>query len=257
MRAWINGVGWMTPAGCGMGRAGSEQPLCAGQLDIPTRAQVFEEPDKRFGRLDPFSRVGLAAVAFCLRDAGEEHWTEKRPIGIVASSRYGCLGTDVAYLETMLPDGGKLASPNLFAYTLPNCFLGEAALRFGLTGNSLLLNQKDDNGLCAVRFAMEELSWSGQQGVLAGFCDLPFSEMGLEVDFPGSLFFLLGREPDVRGVNYGELRLSGDQLLFKDKVVPDFSALVKACLGAHFINRFPGNKFQGKPACRDKEAVKR
>ena len=230
MKVWINSIGWVTAAGCGMGRTASEQPLCSGTLEIPTRKQIFAEPDKRFGRLDAFSRVGLAAITFCLRDAGEEQWNEKRPIGIVAASRYGCLATDIDYLETMMPEGGKLASPNLFAYTLPNCFLGEAALRFGLTGNSLILNQLDDTMLNAVRFALEELAWSDQQGMLAGICDLEFPTEDESTDVPGSLFLLLGREPGVAAEPYGVLELVGEQLFFNGDCVPDLPALITACL---------------------------
>ena len=141
MKAWINGIGWVTPAGYGQGRQVQSWPLVPGELKIPTRKDVFAQIDRRFGRLDDFSRIGLAAVTFCLRDGLAEEWQEKRPLGIVASSRYGCLQTDMDYLQTMIPQHGLLASPNLFAYTLPNCFLGEASLRFGLTGNSMIINR--------------------------------------------------------------------------------------------------------------------
>ena len=230
MKAWINSIGWVTAAGCGMGSTASEPPLYSGPLEVPTRKQIFSEPDKRFGRLDAFSRVGLGAITFCLRDAGEEEWTEKRPIGIIAASRYGCLATDIAYLETMMSEGGKLASPNLFAYTLPNCFLGEAALRFGLTGNSLILNQWDDSQLNAVRFALEELAWSEQQGMLAGICDLEFPTEAQATAIPGSLFLLLGQGPGEKVAPYGELELVGEQLFFNGDCVPDLTALIKACL---------------------------
>jgi len=231
MKAWINGIGWATTRGCGSGRQAQEQPLWPGELPIPTRKMVFEKVDSRFGRLDDFSRIGLAAVTFCLRDAGAEEWQEKRPIGILASSRYGCLATDLDYLQTMLPDQGKLASPNLFAYTLPNCFLGEAALRFGLTGNTLVLNRRDPSRLSALRMAIEELSWSGQQAVLAGCCDLnPPPELADGDDLPGALFLLLGREPLTGSAPYGELELRGEELTIAGNPVADLPGLVQTCL---------------------------
>jgi len=231
MKAWINGIGWLTPAGMGMGRTNPQgpSPLQPGSIEIPTRKQLFAAMDRRFGRLDDFSRVGLAALTLCLRDGEAEDWQQKRPIGMVAASRYGCLATDRAYLETMLLDGGKLASPNLFAYTLPNSFLGEAALRFGLTGTSLVLNQADETRLGLLRFALEELAWSDQQGLLAGICDLPEAELGVATDLPGGLFLLLGRTAADWG-SYGELRLEQGELQFKGTRVSDLSALVMACL---------------------------
>ncbi len=233
MKASINGIGWLTAAGMGQGRSATEQPFCPGDLEIPKRKQVFEKPDMRFGRLDEFSRIGLAALAFCLRDAGAEAWDEKRSIGIVAASRFGCLPTDLAYLQTMLPDKGKLASPNLFAYTLPNCFLGEAALRFGLTGNTLVLNQADRTGLAPLRYALEELIWSEQQGVLAGVCDLAApDDLSVEQEFFGSLFLLLGKTPAVAVSSYGEIELRGDKVLFSGAEVNDLPSLVSACLAS-------------------------
>jgi 3-oxoacyl-[acyl-carrier-protein] synthase II len=231
MKGWINGIGWVTAAGFGRGRESSEHPFCPGLLEIPKRRQVFEQPDMRFGRLDEFSRIGLAALAFCLRDAGEEAWDKKRPIGIVAASRYGCLQTDLAYLQTMLPDQGKLASPNLFAYTLPNCFLGEAALRFGLTGNTLVLNQEDRTGLAPLRFALEELNWSGQQGLLTGTCDLtPPAAFAVGNECPGSLFLLLEKTPATAVPSYGELVLCDNEIFFAGTRAVDLPSLVTACL---------------------------
>ena len=231
MKGWINGIGWVTPAGYGCGGDGSQQPLCSGTLVIPKRKQVFAKADMRFGRLDEFSRIGLAGIAFCLRDAGLEEWDEKRPIGIVAASRYGCLQTDLAYLDTFIPDAGKLASPNLFAYTLANSFLGEAALRFGLAGNTLVFNRTDSTSLSPLCYALEELEWSNQQAVIAGICDLPapsaFSSPG---ETPGSLFVLLSKDAPSEESSYGTLELREGKMFFLEEQVSDLSGLVAACL---------------------------
>ena len=233
MKGWINGIGWVTPAGFGCGRENTQQPLCNGTLEIPKRKQVFAKADMRFGRLDEFSRVGLAAIAFCLRDAGTEEWDEKRSIGIVAASRYGCLQTDLAYLDTLLPEQGKLASPNLFAYTLANSFLGEAALRFGLTGNTLVFNHAETTALAPLCYALEELEWGGQQAIIAGICDLPApAEFSSENETPGSLFVLLSKKPPVGQSAYGALGLRAGKLIFSGEPVTDLSALIAACLTA-------------------------
>ena len=231
MKGSINGIGWVTPAGYGCGRESSHQPLVKGTLEIPKRKQVFAKADMRFGRLDEFSRIGLAATAFCLRDAGAEEWNEKRPIGIVASSRYGCLQTDLAYLDTLIPEQGKLASPNLFAYTLANSFLGEAALRFGLAGNTLVFNHADATSLSPLCYALEELVWSGQQAIVAGVCDLPaVAEFSPADETPGSLFLLLSKTPPPDRPAYGELELREGKLFFAAELITDFPTLVAACL---------------------------
>ena len=232
MKGSINGIGWVTAAGYGGGHNSDSQPLCPGVVSVPKRKQIFAKPDLRFGRLDEFSRVGLGAIALCLRDGGAEEWSEKRQIGIVAASRYGCLQTDIAYLETMIPDNGALSSPKLFVYTLSNSFLGEAALRFGLAGNTLVLNQQDETGgLAAVRYALEDLSWSEQPAILTGICDLaPPAELSRGDECPGGLFMLVGREPSTDVSSYGEVELLGEEILFAGSKVTDFRELVGACL---------------------------
>lgn len=232
MKAWVNGIGWITPAGCGQGRQASSSlsPLQPGEVQIPSRKDVFAQVDRRFGRLDDFSRIGLTAAAFCLRDGSAEEWQEKRPLGIVAASRYGCLQTDLDYLQTLIPEEGKLASPNLFAYTLPNCFLGEAALRFGLTGNSMIINRHDPSCLAPLKVSLEELAWSHQCGVLAGIVDLaPPVELASD-DLPGSLFLLLEKAPRTEVGSYGELELHEDVLRFNGRVMDSLPQLVTACL---------------------------
>ena len=152
-------------------------------------------------------------------------------MGIVASSRYGCLQTDLAYFETMLPQQGLLASPNLFAYTLPNCFLGEAALRFGLTGNSMIINRHDPDRLEPLKVGFTELAWSDQCGVLAGIVDLTApSEFRVVDDFPGSLFLLLEKEQRRDSESYGYLELREGQLSFNGQVVDSLVELITACI---------------------------
>ena len=192
---------------------------------------MFAGVDRRFGRLDDFSRIGLAAATFCLRDADAETWQEKRSLGIIAASRYGCLKTDLDYLETMLPDQGMLASPNLFAYTLPNCFLGEVTLRFGLTGSSVIINRNDPSKMEAVRFALEELAWSDQEGMLAGIIDLaPPAERAAADDFPGSLFLFLEKRARPGLVPYGKIEMNHGELTFNGSLVSDLKTLIFCCL---------------------------
>ena len=125
----VVGIGWITSQGPGRGREAREFSLTSGPIPPVAMEDVFPEPNFRFARLPQYSRVGLAAVAFALRDAGMEHWKAKRSAGIVASSRVGCLSTDIEYYNTVLPGDGGPPSPSLFSSTLPTCFLGEAAIQ--------------------------------------------------------------------------------------------------------------------------------
>jgi len=83
-----------------------------------------------------------------------------------------------------------LASPNLFAYTLANSFLGEAAIHFGLTGPALVLNEAGVRPLAALRWALAALADGQCQAALAGFCELPPDDL----ERGGALFVFLSLE---------------------------------------------------------------
>ncbi len=195
----ITGIGWVTVDGCGQGRSDADFVRRRGTLERLRRKDVFVESYQRFGRLDEFSKVGLAAIAFALRDADREEWEQKRPIGVIAATEFGCLHTDHEYYHTVIPQDGLLASPNLFAYTLPNCFLGEAAIRFGLTGPSYVINDDQPGALTVLEVAADTLAQGDCDAVLAGVGNPSTREaMGLEpVTPPGAVFVLL--EPGGRG----------------------------------------------------------
>lgn len=207
--------------------------MTSGPIPPVTREDVFSDPNLRFGRLPQYSRMGLAAVAFALRDAGMDHWTTKRSVGIVASTRAGCLATDIEYYDTVLPGGGGLPSPNLFSSTLPTCFLGEAAIQFGLTGPTLIVNDPAEDALSGVRMALENLSWGECGTMLAGHIDLSPEPAfrGIRLRHTGALFLVLesARTPDVPG--YGTLDLSEEGAVRHNGIViPGLNELVRACL---------------------------
>jgi len=207
--------------------------MTPGPIPPVTREDVFPEPNLRFGRLPQYSRLGLAAVAFALRDAGMEDWETKRAAGIVASTRAGCLATDIEYYNTVLPEGGGLPSPNLFSSTLPTCFLGEAAIQFGLTGPTLIVNDPAEDALSGVRMALESLSWGECGTMLAGHIDLPAEPAfpGIRPSYAGGLFMVLMNAGDSAASGYGTLDLSEGGALRHERVeIADLNELVRACL---------------------------
>ena len=165
--------------------------------------------------MDQYSRLGLSAVAFALQDARLDKHKEKRNIGIIASTVYGCLHTDIDYFNTTIPDGGLMASPNLFAYTLPNCFLGEAAIYFGLTGEGFVVNDSSHARLASLKIALDIIEFGEGEKMVCGVCDLGrpllFSQ-GKDLP-PGSLFLVIEKSPEPNLQVYGELSLGKDDLI--------------------------------------------
>ncbi len=234
MTAVITGVGWVTVSGPGRGRDHDGFSTPRGALPELTRESAFDEPYKHFGRMDPFSRLGLSALSLALKDAGLDQWSEKRPISVIAASAYGCLHTDEAYFDTIPgPDGGA-ASPALFSYTLPNCFLGEAAIRFGLTGNNLVMNTMEPAGAISPRMALGSLARGETEKVLCGCCDLeqPSFLTGEDASFPGAVFFMMESIPRMNAAPpYGALERANDGgVLFEGAPVSDLPDLVRRCL---------------------------
>lgn len=229
MHAEILGIGWVTAGGLGRGRQAASFQQPTGELPVIARQDVFVEPDLRFGRLDPFSKAGLTAIALALQDAGLDRWTEKRPFALIAGTRYGCLGTDSDYFTTVLPQGGGLPSPQLFVYTLPNCFLGEAAIRFGLTGPAWVASDPAADPLAAVRLGLETIAWEEAETVLAGVCELPRPAIldPAGEQRPVVLFLVLSRSGSGMGEALGEIGLEGGKLLVGGEEVADMEELIK------------------------------
>ena len=193
----ITGVGWVDSESMGWGRRYEKNPSGEGTLPKVTSRMIFGKGLPHFGRLDTYSKIGIAAIAFALKDAQRFEWQEKRPMGVFASTTHGCLETDINYLETMLPHGGRLASPRLFAYVLPNIFLGEAAIRFGFTGPCYSVNEDELSGLNGLRMALNNILLDESPAVIAGLCDAgrPESLEGLEDIAPGAYFLSSNNHP--------------------------------------------------------------
>lgn len=226
-------MGWINSAGTGSGR---ERPFrrsrAEDRIAIPA-AEIFSSPLPRFGRMDRYTRLGVAGIGLALKDAGLEERTDTlRDIPTMASTVYGCLETDEAYYKTVLPQGGKLASPNLFAYTLSNTFLGEAAIQFGLSGAGFVLHESSLSGIRGLKLAFLAVSEGGYSASVTGVCDSgPRPGLGLTGRAaPGALFFVLQREKEASRPAYGALtRQTGGMIFFEGEEIRDLFHLAERC----------------------------
>jgi 3-oxoacyl-[acyl-carrier-protein] synthase II len=236
MDAEITGIGWVTAAGMGRGREHQSFAMPRGQLPEINPADMFKKPYPNFRRMDEYSRLGLTATALALIDAGLAEWTRERDIGIIASTFYGCLGTDVDYYKTVIPDRGAHASPALFSYTLANSFLGEAAIRFGLTGINYVITEQRPTGLAGLQTAMDHLTRGGIQKILGGVCDVGCPQIFGEPDKvpPGAVFFMLEKSPAKDRSSYGKLIWSKTgKLIFNGSAITDLTDLVQECITSY------------------------
>ena len=230
MKAFVMGVGWVTAAGLGRGREGK---FSWGQGALPeiTRKQVFPEPQPHFGRMDLYSKLGVAAIVLALRDAGMECGDGERPYSLIASSVHGCLRTDSDFYETVCQKGPRYASPHLFAYTVANTFLGEAAIQLGLTGPTFLLNEPNLSGRMALLTALGLLATSESEVAVTGVCDVGPPALIAPNDSPfGALFFVLAADPG-HGRPYGGLTGDRDNILFEGEPFDEITGLAALLSG--------------------------
>jgi 3-oxoacyl-[acyl-carrier-protein] synthase II len=197
---------------------------------------MFKKPYPNFRRMDEYSRLGLTAVAFALIDAGLSEWTRERDIGTIASTFYGCLGTDVDYYKTVMPDRGAHASPTLFSYTLANGFLGEAAIRFGLTGINYVITEQRPTGLAGLQTALDHIARGDIEKILGGVCDVGcpqiFGEPGKVL--PGAVFFMLEKSPPKERSSYGTLQLnSTGDIILNGNIISDLTDIVQKCIKSY------------------------
>lgn len=231
-------MGWVTAAGFGRGRTHREFAMPPGKIPRVRPEEAFQRPYPNLRRMDAYSRLGVTAVALALKDAGLATWSRKRRIGIVAATIHGCLGADVDYYRTALPDAGAQASPAVFSYTSANSFLGAAAVHFGLTGITYAVSQDSATNLAGLASALLHFATYGGDGILGGFCDAGCPNIFRQAypTPPAAVFFMLQKAGSGAQPSLGSLSLSSSgSLLLNGNPVDLLTTLVKLCLQ----NRMP------------------
>jgi Beta-ketoacyl synthase, N-terminal domain len=168
----VIGGGWVTAPGHGRIGDGAKPVMVPGDPSVPPVGEIFMNPPVRHRRFDNYCRIGCAAIALALKDADMDHAESPRPIGIIASTRYGCFETDLAFHATAEEENGIYASPNLFSYTLPGMAISEAAIHFRLTGPTFTVGDPvGQRGYRALEIAVELISSGACRTMLAGWLD--------------------------------------------------------------------------------------
>lgn len=230
---YITGMGWITASGCGTGNNHYPFDFSNGVLADIFGKDFPVNPGFRKGRLDRFSLVGLQTITNALYDAGLYEWNNKREIGIIASTVYGCLKTDLNYNDSVISENGTLPDPNLFTHTLPNIFLGYAAILFGLTGPNYIYYEKTNDGFSALLSAMECILLGESKTMLAGICDIEPPEsfpVNDEME-PGSIFIVIEESVRHDRKHFGSLSMdNSDNILLNNTIINNIESCVKECL---------------------------
>ncbi len=191
----ITGIGWISAVNAGRGSDRCKPEWDVGTPTVPAAMLKSLKGGSRFGRLDLFSRIGVAAIGLALEDAG--YLPAKQPaaetsIALISATTSSCGVTDRDFYRTIQEEPG-LASPGLFVYTLATSFLGEAALRFSLTGAGMTVLESQPRADSALKLALEELITGDDEVVVAGICNL-FAQTSAAPRYSGALFLVLEKE---------------------------------------------------------------
>lgn len=223
MEIAIIGGGWVTAKNYGRMREGGRPVLATGAPAFPATEEIYTVRPARYRRFDPFTRLGLAAIALALQDAGLAAAGRKRSAGIVVSSVYECFEVDLAYYETAAKAGGQFASPNLFSYTLPGIVTGEAAIYFGLTGPTFTVGDSiASRGYPALAVAVDMIRAESCRTVVSGWLDSPGDRLQAHVrnidPVCGAVFLVLSSKYQnsalkrIRTDGAGRLSLGGKKI---------------------------------------------
>ena len=136
------------------------------------------------------------------------------------------------YFDTVMTDPMVGASPALFSYTLSSIFLGEAAIRFGLTGTTFIISEARPLGLGSLKLALVSIARGEADKMLCGVCN-HYRPKGFEKigKFPAGALFIVIEAPPAQGPSYGKVKFNErGRIELNQEAVDDFIELVRRCL---------------------------
>lgn len=226
----VMGGGWITASGIGCMSNSESFSMPEGTLPELRRELLTTKPDQRWGRLDNYSKAGLITASLALKDAGIDAIEAHKTTAIIVSTVTGSADVDRKYFHTVVPQMGLLASPNLFAYTLPNCMLGEISIRYGFTGPAMVLSQAAPDMTNGIIGGVKFLHYGLCERVIAGYCNIEASMDSVDTECKPGAVFLVMQKTNKKSL----LTFNGCELLCNGSKISDLVNL----MGELIHNRF-------------------
>lgn len=219
----VVGGAWITASGIGCINGGDEFSMPEGVLPKLSRELLSSKPEERWGRLDYYSKAGLVAASLALKDAGLDPQKISSSTAVITSTASGSVDVDHEYFRTVVPQNGLLASPNLFAYTLPNCMLGEISIRYGLTGPTMVVSQTTPDMMSGILGGAKFISYGLCEGVIAGYCNTEACIHYFDTSCKPGVVFLILQKTEQKSV----LTFNGSDLMYNGRVLSDLIDLMR------------------------------
>jgi 3-oxoacyl-[acyl-carrier-protein] synthase II len=242
MNYYINGIGFITPFASGCGKECDYFDPEPGEIKPITRKDFLHKPYKPFGRMDFFSKIGFAGIYYAYKDAGlintklkynefnNTDITYNTPI--IASTHSGCIDTDINFADSFQYENGKNASPSLFAYTLPNTFLGEISIYLKTIGENFIINEDSVTGMTGLKMGFDILDTNESDIIICGICNTGNHNMvkfNPSTIFSGSLFLTLSKLKNQ--FTYGSITedINGN-IIYKNMIIETLLDLAQVCI---------------------------
>ena len=211
----VMGGGWITASGIGCMSNSESFSMPEGTLPELRRELLTTKSDQRWGRLDNYSKAGLITASLSLKDANIDTIEAHKTTAIIVSTVTGSADVDRKYFNTVIPQMGLLASPNLFAYTLPNCMLGEVSILYGFTGPAMVLSQTKSDMMNGIVGGIKLLHYGLCERVVAGYCNIEAGMDSVDTECkPGAVFLVMqkAKNNSLLVFNNSELLYNGSEI---------------------------------------------
>jgi 3-oxoacyl-[acyl-carrier-protein] synthase II len=230
MNIAVMGSAWITASGISCMSDSKDFSMPEGTLPELRRELLTTSPDQRWGRLDNYSKAGLITASLALKDAGIDTVDIHKTTAIVVSTVTGCADVDNKYFHTVLPQEGLLASPNLFAYTLPNCMLGEVSIRYGFNGPAMVLSQTKSDMMNGIVGGIKLLHYGLCERVVAGYCNIEAGMDSVDTECkPGAVFLVMQKTK-----NNSLLVYNNSELLYNGSEISNLVDLMRGLIHNRF-----------------------
>lgn len=211
MNIAVIGGGWITASGFGSLEDGKDFSMPSqGTLPELRRELVLTKSGKHWRRLDSYCKAGLITASLALKDTDLYASKNLEKTAIIVSTATGSAEVDRRYFDTVLPQEGLLASPNLFAYTLPSCMLGEVSIHYGFTGPAMVISQTTPDMMNGIIGGVKFLSYGLCDQVIAGYCNIDDNMDMVDTECkPGAVFLVMQKTKE-----RSPLAFNGQDLLY-------------------------------------------
>lgn len=146
--------------------------MAGGPAASPLGPWLFDGRQASLRQADPLSRLAVRAASRALDEAGLGRGDDAEDeMGLAVGSGFGCLASNVEYLEVILARGTRRGNPIVFQNTVPNAAAGYVSIAAGIGGPNATFSSGKGAGAEAVLFGWDLISDARLSVALVGSAD--------------------------------------------------------------------------------------